>query len=120
MTVRRVESGNAVVGFAATVGLLMLVTVTVMSLGLTWYAREVMNDSVAIGARIAGLNGATETVARDRTAELITTTLPDSFADDISVRYGSRWVEVTARAPAPVLGLILPVSIEVKARAPIE
>ncbi|QRV01684.1 pilus assembly protein [Arcanobacterium phocisimile] len=120
MSKPRLERGNAVVGFTATVGLLLIVTVTVMSIGLTWFAREVMNDSVALGARIAGLSGSNESIARQRTQELITQTLPQDFAHDVEVSYGTTWVEVSASAPAPVLGLLLPVTIEVSARAPIE
>lgn len=108
------------VGFTATVGLLLLVSLTLVSLGLTWFAREVMSDSVALGARTAGLVGANEAIARHRTAEMITATLPQHFAADIEVSYGNGWVEVSASAPAPVLGLILPVTIEVRSRAPVE
>lgn len=114
------EDGNAVVGFVATVDLLLLVVLTVMGIGFTWFAREVMNDSVALGARIAGLDGSNEEIAHARTAELITATLPASYANNIVVTYGSDWVDVSATARAPVFGLILPITIEVSARAPIE
>ncbi|QJC22162.1 pilus assembly protein [Arcanobacterium buesumense] len=120
MNLAKREGGNAVVGFTATVGLLLIVTVTIVSLGLTWFAREVMKDSVALGARFAALDGASEEVARERTFELITTTLPPAFADDITITYGPSWVIVRACAPAPVLGLLLPITIDVEGRATIE
>lgn len=82
--------------------------------------REVLADSAAQGARIAALDGASAELARERTAELITTTLPAEYADNITVYYSHGTAYVAVSAPAPLIGLVSPARIEVLGSAPVE
>lgn len=114
------ESGNATVGFVATIGMLLLLVWTLLSLVMTWYVSEILRDSAAAGARYASLDRSSLSAGRDRAAELITATLPVAYAADISIRLVGNDVVVTARAPAPLRDLLTPETIEVSARAPVE
>lgn len=116
----REEPGNATVGFVATIGMLLLLVWTLLSLVMTWYVAEVLRDSATEGARYASLDGSSLDAGRQRTADLITSTLPAAYAKDIAVRVDGNDVVVSARAPAPLRGLFTPHEIEVSARAPRE
>lgn len=114
------ETGNAIVGFVATAGLLLLVAVTLLSIALTWYVQAVLVDSASEGARAGALDGAGVTVAVARTEELITTTLPPRYAQDIRASIRGGQMNVQVNAPSPLSGLIGSRTIEVNAHATLE
>jgi len=92
------------------VGLLTLVTLSVLQLGFALHIRNTLLDAAAEGARFSALadNTADDGVARTR--ELITTAVGANYAGGIeaeSTSYlGSPATAITVTAPLPVLGLI--------------
>ncbi|MDO5025980.1 MAG: hypothetical protein Q4E03_05645 [Trueperella sp.] len=114
------EPGNAIVGFVATAGLLLLVAITLLGMALTWYVQAVLTDSASEGARAGALDGAGVAVAEARTAELITTTLPQRYAQDIHAVIRDGQMNVQVNAPSPLSGLIGTRMIEVNAHATME
>lgn len=114
------DSGNATVGFIGTVGLFLLLVYTIMSLALTWYVREILIDSAMEGARAGSLDGAGTPVAIQRTTDLITSTLPDPYAANVSARATAGALVVTVTSPAPLVGFLGNDLIEVQAHVPVE
>ena len=105
----RNEKGAAVVDFALVMPVLLVVFLLVFQLGLALHVRNtllacVTEDGVA------------------RTAELISGALSPNYASDITATTtsvgGVAVVEVTVRAPIPVIGLLGPDrALEIHARA---
>lgn len=106
------ESGSAVVDFVLVGGLLTMFFMAIVQLTLVLHVRNTLIDAAASGARYGTLADRTNEDARMRTAELIGSALNSGFAGDISVAeqdfHGMRTLEVTVRAPLPVIGLIGP------------
>ncbi|MBT2522769.1 pilus assembly protein [Arthrobacter sp. ISL-28] len=84
----------------------------IIQLALVLHVRNTLIDAAASGARYGTLADRNAGDARQRTGELIGTALNDGFAQDIRTRevtfQGLRTLEVTVRAPMPVIGLIGP------------
>ena len=96
----------------------------IIQLALVLHVRNTLIDAAASGARYGTLADRSAADARQRTGELIGTALNASFAQDIETREvtfrGLRTLEVTVRAPMPVVGLIGPRDLlEVKGHAAI-
>ena len=106
------EQGSAVVDFVLVGALLTLFSLSIIQLMLVLHVRNTLVDAAASGARYGALADRTSEEAEARTAELITTALNEGFAQDITtseeVRDGIRTLEVTVKAPMPVLGLVGP------------
>lgn len=118
------ERGAAVVDFVLVGGLLTLFFVSIIQLALILHVRNTLIDAAASGARYGTLADRSADDARSRTGELIGTALNADFARDIQTRevvfQGLRTLEVTVRAPMPVVGLIGPrEALEVSGHAPI-
>ncbi|GAP57748.1 hypothetical protein AHiyo1_06660 [Arthrobacter sp. Hiyo1] len=116
------ERGSAVVDFVLVGGLLTVFFLVVIQLTLILHVRNTLIDAASSGARYGTLADRTSSDARERTAELIGTALNADFARDISTSeasfQGIRTLEVTVRAPLPVIGLIGPVAgLEVRGHA---
>lgn len=93
----------------------MLLTILVMGvvqLALVLHVRTLLTDAAAEGARYAALHGSDLDEGEQRTAELITSTLPSSYAQDVDGGYASygdvTLVTVTVSAPLPLVGLLGP------------
>jgi len=119
------ERGSAVVDFVLVGTLLTMFFLAVIQLTLVLHVRNTLIDAAASGARYGTLADRNAGDARERTAELIGLALNAEFARDVTtaeVRYqGIRALEVTVRAPLPVIGLIGPrESLEVKGHAAIQ
>ena len=115
------DEGAAAVEWTLVAALLTLLFLTVLQIGFGLHVRSVLIDAAAEGARTAGLAGASAADGAQRTGELIGLALNADYAADIRVDRGERAVEVTVRAPLPLIGLIgLPDAIEVSAHAPVE
>lgn len=115
------EEGAATVEWTLVAALLTLLFLSVLQIGFAMHVRTVLVDAAAEGARAAGLHGATADDGARRTAELIALALADDYADDVRVHRGERIVEVSVRAPLPLIGLVgFPDGIEVRAHAPVE
>jgi len=117
------ERGSAVVDFVLVGTLLTFLFLAIMQLTLVLHVRNTLIDAASSGARYGTLADRTPDDARHRTADLIGTALNPGYAQDISTSEaevrGIRTLEVTVRAPLPVVGLFgVPVSVlEVKGHA---
>ena len=119
------ERGSAVVDFVLVGGLLTLFFLAIVQITLVLHVRNTLIDAAASGARYGTLADRGSADARDRTAELIGVALNRDFATDVTTSeatyQGIRTLEVTVRAPLPVIGLIGPRSVlEVKGHAAIQ
>jgi Flp pilus assembly protein TadG len=118
------ERGSAVVDFVLVGGLLTMFFLAIIQLALVLHVRNTLIDAAATGARYGTLADRSAEDARRRTGELIGTALSADFARDVQTRevtfQGLRTLEVTVRAPMPVIGLIGPRDmLEVKGHAAI-
>ena len=118
------ERGSAVVDFVLVGALLTMFFLAIIQLALVLHVRNTLIDAAASGARYGTLADRSAADARHRTGELIGTALNASFAQDIETRevtfQGLLTLEVTVRAPMPVVGLIGPRDLlEVKGHAAI-
>lgn len=116
------ERGAAVVDFVLVGGLLTVMALSVIQLALALHVRNTLIDAAASGARYAALADRTDADGVSRTASLITGSLHAGFAQDILVSRasvdGAAVLEVTVRAPLPVIGLLGPAGmLEVRGRA---
>jgi Flp pilus assembly protein TadG len=122
---RHHESGSAVVDFVLVGSLLTVFFLAIIQLTLVLHVRNTLIDAAASGARYGTLADRNAADAEDRTRTLIQTALNAGFAEQVStseVTYqGLRTLEVTVRAPMPVIGLIGPRDLlEVKGHAAVQ
>lgn len=121
---RSTEAGGSVVGFVMVAPLLLLVVVALLGLAMTLYARMIVVDSVAEGARAGAHSGAGVQVAERRTRELIVASLPGEYGSAVHATHrsvgGVAVLEVVVACPVPILGLVGPATMEVRAHATIE
>ncbi|BCW72042.1 hypothetical protein NicSoilB8_30860 [Arthrobacter sp. NicSoilB8] len=119
------EHGSAVVDFVLIGSLLTLFFLAIVQLTLVLHVRNTLIDAAASGARYGTLADRGSGDARDRTVQLITAALNAEFAGDVttseSTYQGIRTLEVTVRAPLPVIGFIGPRALlEVRGHAAIQ
>ncbi|WP_432393951.1 TadE/TadG family type IV pilus assembly protein [Pseudarthrobacter sp. L19] len=116
------ERGSAVVDFVMVGALATVFFLAIVQLALVLHVQNTLIDAAASGARYGTLADRGAGDARERTAHLIGVALTSDFARDVSTgeaSYGGiRTLEVTVRAPLPVIGLIGPTGmLEVKGHA---
>jgi hypothetical protein len=114
-----------VVDFVLVGGLLTMFFLAIIQLTLVLHVRNTLIDAAASGARYGTLADRGASDAEVRAATLIVTALNAEFAQDISTAevtfQGLRTLEVTIKAPMPVIGLIGPRDVlEVKGHAAIQ
>jgi hypothetical protein len=119
------EHGSAVVDFILVGALLTLFFLAIVQLALVLHVRNTLIDAAASGARYGTLADRGAADANERTTQLIGVALTAEFARDVSTTEtdyrGIRTLEVTVRAPLPVIGLIGPREmLEVKGHAAIQ
>lgn len=119
------ERGAAVVDFVLIGALLTVFFLAIVQLTLVLHVRNTLIDAAASGARYGTLADRNSGDARDRTVQLIKAALNPDFARDVatseSTYQGIRTLEVTVRAPLPVIGFIGPRALlEVKGHAAIQ
>jgi len=119
------DRGSAPAEFAMVVGLLTVLTLSVLQLGLALHIRNTVLDSAAEGARFAALadNGLTDGVQRSR--DLISAALGPDYAHDVTGAYGTYLghpsAVVTVRTPLPLFGLVgIDGGLEVSGHAAVE
>ena len=105
--------------------LLTLLFLAIVQLTLVLHVRNTLIDAAASGARYGTLADRNDGDAKERTVQLITAALNSDFARDVatseSTFQGIRTLEVTVRAPLPVIGFIGPRALlEVKGHAAIQ
>lgn len=106
-------------------GLLTMFFLAIVQLTLVLHVRNTLIDAAASGARYGTLADRSAADAQERAADLIGTALNGEFAQDISAAevtfQGIRTLEITIKAPMPVIGLIGPRELlEVKGHAAIQ
>lgn len=119
------ERGSAVVDFVMVGGLLTMFFLAIIQLTLVLHVRNTLIDAAASGARYGTLADRGASDAQERAATLIDTALNAEFGQDITTAevtfQGLRTLEVTIKAPMPVIGLIGPRDLlEVKGHAAIQ
>jgi hypothetical protein len=119
------EQGSAVVDFVLVGGLLTMFFLAIIQLTLILHVRNTLIDAAASGARYGTLADRSAADAEERTRSLIGTALNPGFAEQVSTSevtvQGLRTLEVTVRAPVPVIGLIGPRDmLEVKGHAAVQ
>lgn len=119
------EQGSAVVDFVLVGGLLTMFFLAIIQLTLILHVRNTLIDAAASGARYGTLADREAADAEERTRSLIGSALSAGFAEQVSTSevtvQGLRTLEVTVRAPLPVIGLIGPRGmLEVKGHAAVQ
>lgn len=93
-------------------GLVVVIALGIVQLTLGLHVRNTLVDSASAGARYGALEGRSTADAVRRTRELVSGSLADGYASDVTAsrvtRGGVEMVEVQVRAPLPVIGLIGP------------
>jgi Flp pilus assembly protein TadG len=106
------EQGSAVVDFVLVGGLLTMFFLAIIQLTLILHVRNTLIDAAASGARYGTLADRGASDAEERTRGLIGAALNSGFAEHVSTSeatvHGFRTLQVTVRAPMPVIGLIGP------------
>jgi hypothetical protein len=113
------------VDFVLVGGLLTMFFLAIIQLTLILHVRNTLIDAAASGARYGTLADRSAADAEERTRSLIGTALSPGFAEEVSTGevtvQGLRTLEVTVRAPMPVIGLIGPRDmLEVKGHAAVQ
>ncbi|MFC7430746.1 MULTISPECIES: TadE/TadG family type IV pilus assembly protein [unclassified Agrococcus] len=120
----RDDRGSAVAEFAMVASLLTLVVLSVMQLALGLHVRTVLQDAAAEGARYGALAGSSSEAGVERARVLIETAIGAEHAEDVTATpatvAGHPSLQITVRAPLPVLGLIGPTTLEVRGSAALE
>lgn len=119
------ERGSAVIDFVLVGGLLTMFFLAIIQLALILHVRNTLIDAAAWGARYGTLADRNADDARNRTGSLIEGALNQDFARDVTTAevtfQGLRTLEVTVKAPLPVIGLIGPREIlEVKGHSALQ
>jgi Flp pilus assembly protein TadG len=119
------DRGSAPVEFVLVGTLLTLVTVSVLQLALALHVRSTLIDAAAEGARHAALADSSLVAGVERSRDLISTAVGESYAADIAAGFGSYEgqpvVVVTVRSPLPLIGLAgFDGTLEVSGRAALE
>jgi hypothetical protein len=119
------ERGSAIVDFVIVGGLLTMFFLAIIQLTLILHVRNTLIDAAASGARYGTLADRSAADAEERAGVLVGMALNAEFAQDISTSevtfQGLRTLEVTIKAPMPVIGLIGPRDLlEVKGHAAVQ
>lgn len=106
------ERGAASVDFALIGGLVTVLFIAIVQLTLVLHVRNTLIDAASSGARYGTLADRSPDDAATRTSSLIEGAINSTYAQDVSVsqvnRGGGVVLQVTVRAPIPVIGLIGP------------
>ncbi|WP_308465273.1 TadE family protein [Rathayibacter soli] len=121
----RSDDGSAIAEFVMVVGLLTVLTLSVIQLGLALLIRNTVLDAAAEGARFAALADNSLAEGQTRTRDLIVTALGGGYSRDIRATYGDyrgqQAVTITVRTPLPLIGLVgLDGGMEVSGHASVE
>ncbi|WP_409483534.1 TadE/TadG family type IV pilus assembly protein [Arsenicicoccus dermatophilus] len=112
MPAREAERGSAVAEFTMVTALLMVLVVGVLQVALALHVRNSLVQSAVEGARYGARADVDPGAAVPRTRALITGFASARYAQDVSATLtsdgGVQVVQVTVRAPLPVIGTLGP------------
>ncbi|MGW5239912.1 TadE/TadG family type IV pilus assembly protein [Monashia sp. NPDC004114] len=99
--------------FVMVAALLLFVALAIFQLGLALYVRNTLVSAASEGARLAARADAAPADGVSRTKALITSSIGEEYARQVSAgrvleQSGVRAVEITVRAPLPVVGPLGP------------
>ena len=119
------DRGSAPVEFVLVGVLLTLVTLSVLQVAFALHIRTTLIDAAAEGARFAALADSSLPAGIERSRELISAALGESYAQSISAGTGAYGghpvVIITVRSPLPLVGMIgIDDTLEVSGRAALE
>ena len=107
----REERGSATAEFVMVSALLVLLTVLIIQLAVFVHVRNTLIDAASTGARLGVLHDRTAQDGTQRAAELITSSVSEQYAEDISYEYvpadEGQMLRVTVRTQVPLLGTYL-------------
>ncbi|NNG39210.1 pilus assembly protein [Flexivirga sp. ID2601S] len=102
------ERGSAVAEFAMVGALVVLFFLAAFQLGFSLYVRNTLIENAAEGARYGARADATPQLGAERARELIGASLSGRYARNVSATVeaegGAQVVQVTVRAPLPIIG----------------
>jgi Flp pilus assembly protein TadG len=108
------EAGSAVVEFALVSVLLVALFLAVLQVGVALHVRNTLVAAAAEGARYGADADRSPADGAQRTRDVIASSLPASFAQDVTAGYadvgGLATVVVQVRAPLPLFGMAGPSS----------
>lgn len=117
----RDDRGSSPVEFVLVGGLLTLLALAVMQFALVVYVRNVVHDAAVEGAFHAALADTTTADGAERVAAIVSRTVGEQYARDVTVSEDAGTIQVTVRTPLPLLGLLgAERAMEVSAHAPAE
>jgi len=124
-TTLRADRGSAPVEFVLVSVLLTLVALSVLQVAFALHVRTTLIDAAAEGARWGALADSSLEAGVERSRDLITAALGESYAQSISAGTGAYGghpvVIVTVRSPLPLMGMIgIDDTLEVSGRAALE
>lgn len=104
---------------------MVVLFMSVLQLAIVQHVRNTCIDAAAEGARYGAHVGRGPADGAARTVALLRSSLSPAYAQDVSARQvdadGLALVEVTVRAPLPLVGLLGPSgTLEVDGHAPVE
>ena len=83
------ERGDASTEFVMVGALLVLLTMAILQVSFALYARTMLVDAAAAGARYGAMRDRTPQECMERTRQMIEGVLPSSYAENISYRQSS-------------------------------
>ncbi|GAA1454455.1 TadE/TadG family type IV pilus assembly protein [Nesterenkonia lacusekhoensis] len=102
------ERGAATAEFVMVSALLVLLTMLILQLAFLVHVRNTLIDAASTGARLGVLHDRTPQDGAQRTAELISGSITEAHAEDISYEYvpagEGRSLRITVRTQVPLLG----------------
>ncbi|TCI95992.1 TadE/TadG family type IV pilus assembly protein [Aeromicrobium sp. IC_218] len=118
----RDERGSAVVDFVLVMLVLVPLVLGVMQVALVLHVRNTLEAAATEGARVSASLGATPADGSERARQMISTSIADRFARDVTAARtsvgGLPATVVRAQASVPPLGLWGPgITVEVEGRA---
>ena len=106
------EEGSAVAEFVLVAALVLVLFLGVVQVAFAMHVRALAVDAAAEGARVAARADRDLAAGERRTRDLLGASLSGRYARDVVARSatldGLPVVEVTVRAPLPVVGLLGP------------
>lgn len=122
------QAGSAPVEYLLVSTLVVFLVLGLIQLALTLHVRTLITDAAGEGARYGALYGSDGEAAIARTTQLISSSLPESYVQDVKSAYVTQEVngqtlaliQIRVRAPLPLIAMLGPRMLEVSGHAVLE
>lgn len=115
------ERGSAVAEFLFTTILVLVLCASIVQVAFALHVRNTLIDCASEGARYAALHDSSLDEGVNRTRSLITSTLPDRYAQQVraSITHvgGQAVIEVEVHTQLPLLAMVGPTTVYATGRA---